>query len=156
MAHQSTDELLGQVPLFCHLSKRGLREVSNLATRLRIEQGRALTHQGAVGREFIIVLEGTVEVSIDGAVVATCGAGECFGEIALLDHRRQTATVTATSDVVVDVLARQDLTTLLERHHDIADALRRTVEWRLAMDGLQPEDPAATSDEAEGPTPPTS
>ena len=100
-------EMLAEVPLFAGLSKGQLQKISTLATRLDLPAGRRLTTQGAVGQEFIIVLQGDVEVMIDGDVVATPTAGECYGEIALLDSRPRTATVVAatvsssTSSVVV-------------------------------------------------------
>ena len=75
MKSTSTDELLARVPLFSGLSKKDLREVSNLTTRLDLPAGHELMHQGGLGREFVIVLEGTVDVVIDGEIVAQCGAG---------------------------------------------------------------------------------
>ena len=64
MERRSTDEMLAQVPLFAELSKSQLREISSLATRLDLPAGRNLTTQGATGKEFIIVLEGDVEVTV--------------------------------------------------------------------------------------------
>jgi len=87
MELRTTDEMLAQVSLFGGLSKSQLQEISMLATRLDLPAGRQLTTQGAVGQEFIIVLQGDVEVVVDGAIVATPTAGECYGEIALLDSR---------------------------------------------------------------------
>ena len=98
MERRSTDEMLAQVPLFAGLSKSQLREISSLATRLDLPAGRNLTTQGATGKEFIIVLEGDVEVIVDGAVVATPTAGECYGEIALLDSRPDPAWIAARAD----------------------------------------------------------
>ena len=59
MAGKTTEELLAQVPLFAGLSKKDLQEVSSLATRLNLSEGRELTHQGGRGYEFVVVLEGT-------------------------------------------------------------------------------------------------
>jgi CRP-like cAMP-binding protein len=132
MERRSTDEMLAQVPLFAGLSKSQLREISSLATRLDLPAGRNLTTQGATGKEFIIVLEGDVEVVVDGAVVATPTAGECYGEIALLDSRPRTATVVATSDVIVDVIGRREFRELLTRQPPIGEHLRRTMAARLS------------------------
>jgi CRP/FNR family transcriptional regulator, cyclic AMP receptor protein len=134
MARKTTDELLAQVPLFAGLSKKEVQEISGLATRLDLPEGRELTHQGGRGYEFIVVLEGTVDVLIDGKVVATCGAGDFFGEVALLEDRPRTATVIAKSDVTVDVIGRHEFSVLLDDHPEIEKQLRSAMERRLAED----------------------
>jgi CRP/FNR family transcriptional regulator, cyclic AMP receptor protein len=134
MARKTTDELLAQVPLFAGLSKKDLQEISGLATRLNLSEGRELTHQGGRGYEFVVVLEGTVDVLIDGKVVATCGAGDFFGEVALLEDRPRTATVVAKTDVTVDVIGRPEFLVLLEDHPQIDKQLRAAMERRLAED----------------------
>ena len=134
MARNTTDELLARVPLFAGLSKKDLLEISGLATRLRLSEGHELTHQGGRGYEFVVVLEGTVDVLIDGKVVATCGAGDFFGEMALLDDRPRTATVIAKTDVTVDVVGRPEFSVLLEDHPQIDKQLRAAMERRLAED----------------------
>lgn len=130
----TTDELLAGIPLFAGLSKKDLREISKLTTRLNLKQGRELTQQGGRGSEFIIVLEGSVEVVIDGNVEATCGAGDFFGEIALLEDRPRTATVIAKTDVVVDVISRAEFKTLRDAHPQIDEQLRTVTKNRLAED----------------------
>lgn len=144
MGAKSTDELLAGVPLFAGLSKRELREVGGLATRLRIPEGAKLAHQGKAGREFIIVLDGTVDVVIDGEVVATCGAGEFFGEIALLEHSQRTASVVARTDVVVDVINQAEFSTLVADHPQIGDTLRAAMAQRLTENAAHRE--GATGD----------
>ena len=129
---KTTDELLAAVPLFAGLSKTDLRDIGSLTSRVNVPKGRKLAHQGKAGREFIIVLTGTVDVVIDGEVVATCGAGDFFGEIALLEHGPRTASVVATTDVVVDVINRAEFSTLLADHPQIRDSLRATTETRLS------------------------
>ena len=137
MAMKTTDQMLAEVPLFAGLSKKDLRRVSSVATRLELAEGRELTRQGGIGHEFVIVLVGTVDVLIDGELVNTCHAGSCFGEIALLSDRRRTATVRAKTDVVVDVIGRSEFTTLLEDQPGIAEQLRRVMEEHLAKDQIR-------------------
>lgn len=132
MAAKTTDEVLAGVPLFAGLSKKDLREVGHLASRVSIPAGAKLAHQGKPGREFIVVLDGTVDVVIDDEVVASCGAGDFFGEIALLERGDRTATVVATSDVVVDVISKGEFTTLITEHPQIGDTLRAAMAERLS------------------------
>jgi CRP-like cAMP-binding protein len=132
MALRSTDEMLARVPMFAGLSTSQLRDISRLATRLDLPAGRQLTTQGAVGQEFLIVLDGDVEVVLDGVVVATPTAGQCYGEIALLDRRPRTASVVATTDVIVDVIGRREFRELLKMQPPIAEQLQITMAERLA------------------------
>jgi CRP/FNR family cyclic AMP-dependent transcriptional regulator len=125
------DEPLAAVALFQGLSPKELAEVANVTTRLRVSPGRTLTREGTRGDELVIVLEGSVDVMIDGAVVASPAAGECYGEIALLGQRPRTATVVARSDVTVDVISRRDLDGLLRRMPTVEDRLRRLMDDRL-------------------------
>jgi CRP/FNR family transcriptional regulator, cyclic AMP receptor protein len=132
--HAWIDERLAEVPLFSKLSKKQLREVSSLATRLDFPAGKELTHQGGIGNEFIIVLEGEVEVQIDGEVIATRGPGEYFGEIALLEDRPRTATVVAKTAVACEVIGRREFATLVNDVPEIAQQLQTTMAERLQED----------------------
>src|SRR5438309_2629151 len=97
------EEQLAQVPLFASLSKKDLRRISQLATPLQQPAGAVLTREGKVGHEFIIVLEGEVEIRKGDQLVATRGPGTYLGEIALIDHRPRTATVVATTPVSLEI-----------------------------------------------------
>jgi CRP/FNR family transcriptional regulator, cyclic AMP receptor protein len=131
MASASTEELLARVPLFKDLSKKHLRQVRNLATQIEVSPGRELTREGATGHEFVVVLEGEVEIRRGDEVVATCGAGDYVGEIALIDERPRTATVIATSPAVVDVIGQREFAELLAQEPEIAERIRSTAAQRL-------------------------
>ena len=49
------------------------------------------------GREFFVLIEGSADVRRNGRKINAMGAGDFFGEIALVSNRARTATVTATS-----------------------------------------------------------
>jgi CRP/FNR family transcriptional regulator, cyclic AMP receptor protein len=124
------DERLAQVPLFEGLSKKQLELVSTIATRLDVPAGTVLTREGGQGYEFIIVLEGKVEVRQHGRLIATRGAGEFFGEMALVDHTPRTATVRSTTPVVMEVIARREFQALLSDVPDIAERIQATMAKR--------------------------
>ena len=58
-----------------------------------VPSGRTLTKQGEPGREFVVIVSGTAEVTKDGRRVNMLGAGDFLGEIALLSGGPRTATV---------------------------------------------------------------
>ena len=132
MEHGKTEEWLAQVPLFNGLSKKQLREVSSLATRLDEPAGTLLTKEGRVGNEFIIVLEGEIEVRKGDEVVATRGPGSYVGEIALIDNRPRTATVIAKTPVVIEVIGRREFRTLLADAPELQTEIMNTMAQRLA------------------------
>ena len=101
-------------------------------TPLDIAAGRVLAHEGEIGREFMILLGGEIEVARDGKVIAVRGAGDYVGEIALLDERPRTATLTARTDIVVEVLNRAEFSSLLAEAPDLSGQLRATMTRRLA------------------------
>lgn len=132
MEHGKTEEWLAKVPLFNGLSKKQLREVSSLATRLDEPAGTQLTKEGRVGNEFIIVLEGEIEIRKGDEVVATRGPGSYVGEIALLDNRPRTATVVAKTPVVIEVIGRREFRTLLADAPELQAEIMNTMAQRLA------------------------
>jgi CRP-like cAMP-binding protein len=134
--HAYIDERLAQIPLFKDLSKKDLRRISGLATRLEEPAGKVLIKEGQQGYEFIIVLEGEVEVRQHGEVIAKRGAGDYFGEIALLDNRPRTATIVATTPVVIEVIERREFLGLVAEVPEIGQAVMATMAQRLAeLDG---------------------
>jgi CRP/FNR family transcriptional regulator, cyclic AMP receptor protein len=112
--------MLTTVPLFSGCSKKELKTIATLADEIDLRKGKVLTRQGAPGREFFVLLEGTVEVVRDGKRVATLGKGDFFGELALISNIPRTATVTATSPIRTLVVFGRDFRRLLQEDPGIA------------------------------------
>ena len=103
--HVVIDERLASMPLFQGLSKRELELVATISTRMEFEPGKVLAREGDRGNEFILLLDGTVEVRHDDHVVATRGPNDYIGEISLLTGRPRTATVVTATPVTAEVIA---------------------------------------------------
>jgi CRP/FNR family transcriptional regulator, cyclic AMP receptor protein len=106
-------EHLTRIPLFAACTNDELRLVSEKASTLTFPAGTVLAEEGSVGAEFMVLVEGTVEVSTGGTVLSQLGPGDFFGEIALLDGGPRTATVTAKTEVVAEVIDERDFRVLL-------------------------------------------
>lgn len=133
MAKQlSTDECLAQVPLFKDLSKKHLQRIASLATRLDLPAGRELTTEGQLGHEFLVVLDGEVDVKVGDKVIATRGPGEFFGEISLLNHQPRTATVVAKTPVVVEVIGQREFATMLDDEPEVRKQVMSAMAQRIA------------------------
>jgi CRP/FNR family cyclic AMP-dependent transcriptional regulator len=97
----SADEydILRKVPLFSDLGARTLRKIAKIADEVTVPAGKAVFQQGEVGYEFVFILAGTAKVEIDGEVVNRLFADDFLGEIALIDKKPRTASVTAEIDM---------------------------------------------------------
>jgi Cyclic nucleotide-binding domain len=85
------------------LSSSIMRSDAKLERR-NVDQGSALVTQGDEGRELFLILDGTVDVEVDGDVVAEIGPGALLGERALLEGGKRTATLWATTPLRVVVI----------------------------------------------------
>ena len=108
-------DLIARVPLFERCSRRELAEIASLADELSLPAGRKLAAEGAVGHEFVVIVEGAAEVKRRGKVVNRLRAGDFLGEIALVTGQKRTATVTTTEPSQLLVLTAPAFRTLL-RH----------------------------------------
>ncbi len=72
--------------------------------RRNYEQGQALVREGDEGRELFLLLDGIVDVEVNGEEVAEIGPGALLGERALLEGGKRTATLWATTPVRVVVV----------------------------------------------------
>ena len=131
MAKTHVDEVLSTVPLFARCTKKELAALSRLTTRMTLPAGDVVTRQGRVGREFVVIVDGTATVAIDGQTVATLGAGDFLGEIALLDGGPRTATVTADTDLVAEVMSHQEFASLLVEVPYVTRSILKGVAARL-------------------------
>ena len=123
---------LKDVPFFSSLSKRELTTVAQQMEEIDITEGKQLVREGDFGHEFFLIVDGTAEVVRGGARIAERGPGEFFGEMALLEEERRTATVTAKSPMHVLVMTRQNFRALNGTAPEIHATVAEAIEARRA------------------------
>ena len=94
-----TPELLRKVPLFAGLDDKELESLADEFNERRFSSGDTVALEGEGGLMFFVVESGEATVEVHGEEVGKLGPGAAFGEIALIDRRPRTATVTARSDL---------------------------------------------------------
>jgi len=120
------------LPLFANCRPDELDEIDRLADAVNVPAGRTILQQGDLGQEFALIVEGEAAIVKDGVTVATLGPGDYFGEVALLDSITRTASVVATTDMVLEVLDRRGFNTLLDDLPKLARSLLSGVAHRMA------------------------
>jgi len=132
-------EMLKRSPLFEGLSRKQLALVARLSDDLDVPAGTVLCSEGARGREFFVIIEGEAAVSREGTQVATVSSGDFFGEIALIEHVRRTATVTATTPLRFFVVSDQAFQSVLDADPGIERKLLQALARRqLSLSGDPP------------------
>jgi CRP/FNR family cyclic AMP-dependent transcriptional regulator len=129
-------DLIAAVPLFAGLSRSELGQVASIADEIDLPADKVLIREGERGREFFVLLEGEAEVTRKGKELATRGAGEFFGEIALVSNLPRTATVKTRTPVRALVIRDVDFRALLRRTPAIAVKVLQAVADRLSPDAL--------------------
>ena len=125
-------DLLRGVPLFAECTKKELDRIAAIADEFALPEGAQLIEEGKKGREFFVLVEGTVDVTRGGKQIATRGAGDFVGEIALLTETRRTATVRAATPVRCLILMRGDFRRVLDENRSIERKVMDVLAERLA------------------------
>ncbi|MEZ5247193.1 MAG: cyclic nucleotide-binding domain-containing protein [Acidimicrobiales bacterium] len=112
---------------------RELQVLQSMGTAVRIAAGRTAMVENAVGRECMVVVDGSFVVERDGEWIADLVPGDFMGEIALLTSQPRNATVTATHDSIVYAFSRREFTSLLRACPAISARVLEGVDERLLV-----------------------
>lgn len=124
--------VLRSVAIFAQLPAPALEQLASRLEPARIRTGEEIFRQGEAGDRFYVIGEGEVDVFVDGRFVRTEGAGDHFGEIALLRDVPRTATVRARTDVEVYALERDEFISAVTGHPQSAETTDAVITARLA------------------------
>jgi CRP-like cAMP-binding protein len=97
-----------EVPIFGGMAEAPLRKVLELMDVRSLPAGAVVCAEGEPGRELFVLREGEAQVrkrTDEGyTLLATLGAGDCFGEMSLIDIQPRSATVVTTAPATLYVL----------------------------------------------------
>lgn len=135
----NAEDLSRMMPGNALLASWGASELQDLlerATLCAMKKGDVLLHQGDRGDYLIILLDGTIRVSMVASngreiILDYLEAGSVLGEIALLDGGERTASATALGDGQYLKLGARAFREVLEKHPSVAWRLLRELARRL-------------------------
>jgi CRP/FNR family cyclic AMP-dependent transcriptional regulator len=122
---------LRALPLFAALDDDECVRLSGWVDEQHVEAGREVTPVGAAGYMFFVVEEGAAAVVRDGESIRELGPGDFFGEIAILDGGRRTASVVATSPMRLLAMFGADFRRLESELPAVAARIKGTMHERL-------------------------
>jgi MFS family permease len=123
--------LVDRVPMFAPLSLAAKERLATRLLRFDVPAGATVMRAGDVGDRFYIVDSGVVRIELNQGAKQS-GAGEYFGEIALLRDVPRTATVTAATATRLYGLQRADFLAAVTGHAIAEAAAHEVISTRLA------------------------
>jgi pyruvate phosphate dikinase-like enzyme/cyclic nucleotide-binding protein len=132
---QPLAESLVRVPLLSNLPESDHDAIARLFTERTFDAGETVMKEGGDGAAFYVIESGTATVTVGGAFRRQLGAGDHFGEIALIDGRARSATVTADTELVCQGITLWDFQPLVQRNPTMAWTLLQTLAGMLRQAG---------------------
>jgi diguanylate cyclase (GGDEF)-like protein len=131
----STTDLLARVPLFHELDRDDLAMIASVTREESYGPARDIVRIGDAGHSLYIVVEGTVVVlypsrSAD-VELARLGAGEFFGEMAILNEKPRSATVRSVDGVKVLALEKDEFTRIVMESPRVALKVMEALSVRI-------------------------
>ena len=125
--------LLRQVPTLAVLPAAVLERLAGALVSVTVPAGVAVVEEGEPGDRFWVIERGRASVSIGGRHVGEFGAGDSFGEIALLRDVPRMATVRAAEDLVLQGLDRGVFIPAVTGHGESSEVADAQIERWLAL-----------------------
>lgn len=125
---------LETIPLLRQLNRNELQTLRLITQERQFAAGQEIFREGAPGDGVYFVKSGLVEISAGSGerrVFSRLGPGEIFGEMAIIEHRPRSATVTAAAATEVFFLPRGELLPFIEHSPGLAFALLQHISHRL-------------------------
>jgi CRP/FNR family cyclic AMP-dependent transcriptional regulator len=113
-------ELIKSVPIFADMQEKDIQQIAKSFKERIFQPGDVVTEEGRGGIGFFVIESGTAKITVAGEERAVFGAGDHFGEIALIDDGARTATITAESELHCWGLTSWEFRPLVEMNASIA------------------------------------
>ena len=136
--------MLQQVKLFHGIDPAELHLIAQHLSEQAYAAGDVVCREGDPADRLFLLLAGTVHIYVerDGKAITynRLQAGECFGEMALLEETTRSATVQAEAPVRCLTLSKQDFLDLLQRQPRIVQEIMKALLQRLRHTNVQLQD----------------
>jgi CRP-like cAMP-binding protein len=123
------NELAKVSRLFEALDAHGRNALLSLSHRIKVAAGGVICREGDPGGEFFVIAKGEVRVSVDALEgekeVARLGHGQFFGEMAVLNGDRRTATCAALTEVELVAFPSASVEKILAQYPAAREALHK-------------------------------
>lgn len=130
--------LLREVDLFRPFAEDAKLYLSDKMHKHHVVEGEIIVRQGDAGNSLFIIVEGVIGVRVqspegESIEVARLGAGNIFGEMALLTGEDRTATIIALTDTYLFEITKEDIAPLMEKQPEVSELVTKVLTQRQMM-----------------------
>jgi CRP/FNR family transcriptional regulator, cyclic AMP receptor protein len=129
-------ELLRRVPYFAEIEPAKLKLLAFMSERVAFDPGKLLFRQGDAGDAAYLIISGEAEVAAETpagpVVLATLGANQIVGDMAILGNVPRTATVRAKSRLVTLRISKEPFMRMVREFPSMAVSMMQELAERLA------------------------
>lgn len=128
--------LLAKVPLFAYLRTDQLNRLAPLLEPVAWPKGARVFEMGDMGMELFIITSGHIGISVDPdpnrqVFINQLRAGDCLGEMSLVDNEPRSATAHVLEDTEALALEKEKLQGLLMTYPELGIGMLRALSLRL-------------------------
>lgn len=128
--------LLARAGIFAGMDERQIEALASMAVRKRYKARAVVLRKGDPALQIYVIASGRLKAITDGAegrqaALSIMGPGEVFGEVAVLDGERRSATITALEPCELLIIQRNEFFHFLERNPQAAIKLLEVLAARL-------------------------
>ena len=102
-------KLQNNYPFFSEMEDKEVGQFLKLCQRETFEEGEKIFRENEPGGEFYLIVSGVVIIQVGGKEIARIRQGRIFGEMALLESEKRTATAIAASPSLLFSVSREFL-----------------------------------------------
>jgi CRP-like cAMP-binding protein len=122
---------LKSAPVFERVSGEDLAPLARVAEVETYSPGQTIFSEGELGDALYVIVRGKVSINQEGATIAALGPGEAFGEMAVLDNEKRSATTVALEECEVLRIGSEEFYEILHEQVEIAEGVIRLLSTRL-------------------------
>src|SRR4051794_13726723 len=116
-------EVLKRMPLFKHLTYKEIMRLLNVTVGKELKPTEEIIKEGSEGEELFIILSGKVRLHKAEAFITHLKRGAHFGEMALVDRSKRSASASAEEQSRVLLLRRRDFYEIIRKEPVLATKL---------------------------------
>lgn len=141
MSLQQEFEVLRRVPFFAEIEPARLKLLAFMSERVGFDDGNIVCHQGDAGDAAYLIIDGEADIVLEGpagpVTVATLGANEIVGEMAILTNAPRNATVRAKGRLVALRIAKDPFMRMVREFPTMAVSIMQELAHRVQSTNSQ-------------------